>query len=165
MRDYLPVSMTKRVQQMTFPLPFKSKNPLLLEDRRLFKTEKFNPSYHAERFGKVIPVRIKPDRLFRNILEYGDFTIDMTRLSALVDYDQVLTIGYALLFAQDRFRSEGFSPSELSRKIDFLIDTEGLDILINKSNRILFLARPRLQELAGAINRMRNCKIGYRSSQ
>lgn len=156
MRDYLPVSMTGQTRTMNFPAPVKPSAPLIIEDRRQLLPDNFTPSYQAKRIGKTIPVRIKPLRLYEKILEYGNSRLDLTSLKTLVDADQVLAVGYALLLARNRFSHDHLSPTQLASRIDTCIENENLDVL---DAPWLFLARPRLQDLAGAINRIRGLDI------
>lgn len=156
MRKYLPVSMAEKVRRLTLPKPFTPLFPAAISDQRRIQTRNFDPSYRAERLGKTIAVRIKPLRLQKKILEYGNTRLDLRSLTALVDPDQVLAIGYALLSAREKLREAHLSPAGLAVLIDEKIKAEGLDFLCPAGNEALFLASPRPLELAGAINRFRN---------
>jgi len=161
MRDYLPVCMTTQARELKMPAPSRPRDPLVIRDERMLLPDNFNPSYRAERIGKTIPVRIKPLRRYEKILEYGESTLDLTKLAGLVDSDQILAVGHALLLARNRFGHAHMSPSKLSLTINDLMDDDGLDSLNKYTNTKLFLARPRLQDLSGAINRIRNIAIRF----
>ncbi|OGR17439.1 MAG: hypothetical protein A2X81_15925 [Desulfobacterales bacterium GWB2_56_26] len=159
MRNYLPVDMTGQVRGLTLPQPEKPAKPLTLSDNRRVLAESFDPSFLAGRIGKTLPVRIKPLRLQERILEYGNERLDLMKLSALVDPDQVLAIGYGLLMAKDLCRRRSLSPSALAELLAGLFAKDGLGILVPNKEDVLFLARPRRLELAAAINRLRSLKV------
>lgn len=159
MRNYRPMCLTDRMRQLTLPAPETPPVPLALSDNRRVLSENFDPAYRARRLGKTIAVRIKPLRLQEKILEYGDEQLDLTTLTALVDPQQVLAIGYALLLARKRVMDSPLSPSGLAAEIHDLIATRGLEILSPEKDSPLFLARPRRLELAAAVNRLRNLKV------
>lgn len=164
MREYLPVYMTDQLENLKLPKPLRPQTPLALTDRRQVLSENFDPSYHARRLDKNIPVRIKPLRLQERVLEYGNEKLDLTRLGALVDPQQVSALGYALLLAGKRLKDERLSPSDLAAMLERLIEEEGLETLSQAANDTVFLARPRRLELAGAINRLRNLKVNIDKS-
>jgi predicted ABC-class ATPase len=165
MRNYMPVSMTKYVRDLSLPAPFESVPPLVICDKRRVLHDNFDPSFKAIRIGKTIAVRIKPLRLQERILEYGDVHLNLTHLTALVDPDQVLAIGYAILLIRNRFKELRMSPSDLALTVCGLIETESLDTLCQEENRPLFLAAFRSIELAGAINRFKDLKIFINGQQ
>lgn len=83
----------------------------------------------------------------------------MTKLAALVDPQQVMAIGYALLLAGNTFKDKLLSPSDLADAVDQMMEKEGLAVLSRHEDSPVFFARPRRLELAGAINRLRNLKV------
>ena len=159
MQKYLPVYMTDQVRHLSLPEPKRPANELRLSDIRRVLADNFDPSYRAQRLGKTIAVRIKPLRLQEKVLAYGNEQLDLTKLVALVDPYQVLAVGYALLFARNRFKNSLLSPSELADDVFKLIEKEGLKILSQSDNGPVFFACPRRLELAGAINRLRNLEV------
>ncbi len=159
MRDYLPVCMTDQVRQLALPEPNRPATPLMMQDQRRVLADNFNPSYRAQRLGKTIAVRIKPLRLQARVLEYGNDQLDLTKLIALVDPDQVLALGYALLHAGRRFKDAWLSPSDLAGTLYEQIEKKGLESLFQSDDSPVFLACPRRLELAGAINRLRSLRV------
>jgi len=159
MRNYLPVCMTEQARRLALPQPCKPAGPLTISDRRRLLIGNFDPAYHARRLDKTIGVRIKPLRLQERILEYGDAQLDLSKLIALVDPQQVLALGYALLLARIKYSDKPMSPSALAAALHARIEAQGLEILCGNDNKPLFLARPRQLELAGAINRLRNLRV------
>ena len=159
MRDYLPVYMTDRARDLPLPQPAKPAKRLTLIDNRKVLAESFDPSFRAGRIGKILAVRIKPLRLQERILEFGNERLDLTKISALVDPDQVLAIGYGLLLAGGLCQKRPHSPSALAEVLADLFDKEGLGVLAPSKGDVPFLARPRRLELAAAINRLRSLKV------
>jgi hypothetical protein len=141
------------------PKPKKPAKPLILSDKRRVLAINFDPSYRAKRLNKTIAVRIKPLRLQDKVLEYGNEQLDLTKLTALVDPDQVLAVGYALLLARNLCKNSQQSPSSLAGIIATMLAGDGLAVLLPDKNAPTFLACPRRLEMAGAINRLRSLRV------
>ena len=159
MQNYEPHSMTERVRGLALPEPQKPLKPMTVRDQRRLRGENFDPAYHATRLGKTVAARIKPLRLHERILEYGNQKLDLTALCALVDPQQVLAVGLALLLARKRFRQANLSPSELAAALSDLIHREGLEILAPADMGFPSLACPRQMEIAAAINRFKGVRM------
>jgi predicted ABC-class ATPase len=159
MRNYQPVCMTEQVGRLGLPGPEKSPDPLTILDKRRLLDDNFDPTYKARRLDKTLAIRIKPLRLQERVLEYGNAQLDLTKLMALVDPDQVIALGYALLLGRSAFRQKTLSPSDLAAALSKRIEQKGLDTLARGAATAVFLARPRRLELAGAINRLRNLRV------
>ena len=159
MRNYLPQAMSQQVGALDLPEPVVPAKEILIKDNRRLLQDNFNPSFHNQRLGKSIAVRIKPLRLQETVLEYGNQQLDLTSLTGLVDGHQVLAIGYALLLAAERYKKNALSPSDLAKVLNQLIEAEGIGVLGSGRPLPVFLARPRQLELAGAINRLRNLRV------
>lgn len=159
MHNYLPVCMTDRLCNLPLPKPQKPAKPLIFSDKRRVLADNFDPSYLAKRLNKTIAVRIKPLRLQDKVLEYGNEQLDLTKLTALVDPDQVLAVGYALLLARNLCKNSWQSPAGLAEVIAAMLARDGLAVLLPGENNPTFLACPRRLEMAGAINRLRNLKV------
>lgn len=129
------------------------------DDRRL-SGDNFDPSYRPPRRQIDVAKRIKPLRLAHGVLEYGNDTLDLTALAALVDESQILAIGYALLAARQHDEWRELSPSTLAERLARRLEERSLDLLGELCPETpLFLAMPRLQELAAAINRLRSLRL------
>lgn len=161
MHEFQPLSMMNKVSRLQILSPQQPNNKLQLVDKRLVCRDNFDPSFYLKRLDKTLPVRIKPLRLQEKILEYGSQQLDLKQLSALVDPDQILAIGFALLYVKEQMSGPLLSPAELAGFLSGMIAKKGLDILCPLQNNSLFFALPRKLELAGAINRMRNLKVDY----
>jgi predicted ABC-class ATPase len=161
MQGYRPICLTDQVGHLALPEPRRLAAPLILSDRRRLHADNFDPSYHVKRMAKTLPIRIKPLRLQEKILEYGNEQLDLTQLMALVDPQQVLAVGYALLLARKKFLDRSLSPSDLAGVLDTMIGEQGLTVLLSDEKVPVFFARPRRLELAGAINRFRDLKVDF----
>jgi predicted ABC-class ATPase len=159
MHNYLPVCMTDRLRHLPLPKPQKPARPFTLSDKRRVLADNFDPSYRAKRLNRTIAVRIKPLRLQDKVLEYGNEQLDLTKLTALVDPDQVLAVGYALLLARNLCKNSQQSPSGLAGVIATMLARDGLAVLLPEENDPTFLACPRRLEMAGAINRLRSLTV------
>jgi predicted ABC-class ATPase len=159
MHNYLPIYMTDRLRNLPLPKPQKPARPLILSDKRRVLADNFDPSYRAKRLNKTIAVRIKPLRLQDKVLEYGNEQLDLTKLRALVDPDQVLAVGYALLLARNLCKNSQHSPSGLAGIIATMLAGDGVAVLLPDETDPTFLACPRRLEMAGAINRLRSLKV------
>ena len=92
----------------------------------------------------------------RTIL-FGADPIDLTALEQLVDRSQTRAIGEAILTYARRYASKGLPLRTGLRKLEEDLDREGLDLLqpFNTGR----LARPRIFEVAFAINRLRTIRV------
>lgn len=156
MQNYQPVCMREKVRQLSLSRPEPPAAPFSISGNRGVLARCFDPSYNAERLGKTLAMRIKPLRLQEKVLEYGNERLDLSRLAGLVDPEQVIAIGYALLFSRNHFGDKRLSPAAIAMAICSRIDRDGLDILCPTEAKTMFLANFRPLELAGAIERLRS---------
>ncbi len=166
MRSYRPVSMDRESQALNIPRHNYTHDSLAVKDRRRILPDNFDPSFTNKRLLKTVPVRIKPLRTQeQNILEYGQDLLDLSRLPALIDADQLATIGYALLYGKNRLIGSGsFSPSRLAAVIVEMIENDGFAFLQPEELPPLFFSQIRTLELAGAMNRLRSLSL-YRDTE
>jgi predicted ABC-class ATPase len=105
-------------------------------------TKEFSPS------GKVKVTR-------RGIISYGETELDLTGLEQIVSTSQTNTISAALQSLATMNIAPGSSLRDALQALDGTIDGGGLDVLA-PGHFNGALARPRLLEIAGAVNRLRN---------
>ena len=94
----------------------------------------------------------------RNQLLFGEETIDLRALEQLVDASQTRAVGYAMVLAARRLRSESTRLADIMDALDRLFDEEGLDVLASfarPSEHPGNFARPRRFEIAASLNRLR----------
>ena len=161
MREYAPVDMTAEAKVLNLSPSHPPAGPLTISDRRKLLPDNFDPLFINQRMKKKVQVRIKALRgQEREILEYGMDLIDVKSLEGIVDPDQMLTLGYALLLARRlELAAKGCSPSGLARKVIDLVREKGLDVLQPLESPPVFFAETRLLELAGALNRIRSLAV------
>jgi predicted ABC-class ATPase len=111
--------------------------------------EGFDPS----RGRKEVKIEAKG---LRTIL-YGRTAIDLSYLEQLVDTSQTRSIGLFIHYYAQHYVHEGLPLWDALERCFQDLEGKGLDMLL--PYRVGNLARPRIYEVAGAINRMRTLKI------
>ena len=105
----------------------------------------------------------------RDQLLFGEETIDLRALEQLVDASQTRAVGYAMVLAAKRLRSDATCLADIMDALDALFDKEGLDVLASKIppagpfQRAFEhpgnFARPRRFEVAASFNRLRTIEM------
>lgn len=93
----------------------------------------------------------------RETLAYGDHFVDLSYLEQLMEPAQTRAIGRLIRRYAERFLENASDLKEGLEKTLAEVEEKGLDALM--PYRVGNLARPRLFELAGAINRLRGLKV------
>jgi predicted ABC-class ATPase len=88
---------------------------------------------------------------------YGRTTVDLSYLEQLVDISQTRSIGLLIHYYAQHYIQRGLPLQEGLERCFHDLGENGLDMLL--PYRAGNLARPRIYEVAGAINRMRTLKI------
>jgi predicted ABC-class ATPase len=100
---------------------------------------------------------VKIDAPGRGTLIFGRSTIDLAAVEQLVDRAQTVTIGWAIHALATRHFPAGVTLAEALGNLSRDLDEKGLDLLAPW--RTGDLVRPRLLEIAAAINRLRGLKV------
>lgn len=100
---------------------------------------------------------VKIDAKGLGTILYGINRIDLSAVEQLVDSSQTRAIGEAIHFFARHYASKGMTLRDGLFLLDKELDEKGLDIL--KPFRVGNLARPRIHEVASAINRLRTMKV------
>ena len=90
---------------------------------------------------------------------FGSSRIDLRAVEQLVEPSQLRAIGHALAAAR-RFMGPGRALPEVLADLEAWLDEEGLRALTTRAN----LARPRPQEIAAALNRLRSLRVERQST-
>jgi predicted ABC-class ATPase len=90
----------------------------------------------------------------RGIISYGETELDLTGLEQIVSTSQTNAISAALQRLASSEIAPGMSLYDALKALDATIDNGGLDVLA-PGHFNGALARPRLLEIAGAVNRLR----------
>jgi hypothetical protein len=86
--------------------------------------------------------------------------VDLSAVSGVVDECQTLFIGYALYAFSQMGDFENESPSSLAVRFMEMVEQEGFGFIEELEPKWpLFVAKPRIQDLAAAINRVRSLEI------
>ncbi len=88
---------------------------------------------------------------------FGTTIIDLSALEQLVDRSQTRAIGEAIFYYAKRYVSESLSLRDGLPHLTENLDRDGFGILIPR--KVGNLARPRIFEIACAINRMRSLRV------
>ncbi|MFQ5928651.1 MAG: ABC-ATPase domain-containing protein [Acidobacteriota bacterium] len=88
---------------------------------------------------------------------FGTTALDLSALEQLVDLSQTRAIGEAIFYYANHYASTGLSLKEGLQHLVEDLEGNGLDMLT--PHKVGNLARPRLFEIAFAINRMRSLQV------
>ena len=88
---------------------------------------------------------------------FGTTAVDLSALEQLVDISQTRAIGEAIFYYAQHYASENLSLQEGLQELLEQVEEKGLDMLTPYKTGNL--ARPRIFEIAFAINRMRYLKV------
>ena len=151
--EYRPVHVTKPAKAIVEAFPTK------------------RMSEGGEAFGKLphrrpLPESFDPSRGSRDVkidakglksILFGTTSIDLSALEQLVDLSQTRAVGEAIYYYATHYAARGFSLKEGLQRLMEDLEKGGLDIL--SPFKVGNLARPRVFEIAFAINRMRSLKV------
>jgi predicted ABC-class ATPase len=126
----------------------------------------------GETFGRVsarapVPGSLDPRRGKRpekvdakgiSTILFGRTTLDLSGLEQLVSVSQTRAIGDSLVLMMKRFMDGKTTVAELLDLLERQFDENGLDAL--SPRKLGSYARPRRQEVAAALNRLRTLRIG-----
>ena len=97
---------------------------------------------------------VKVDVRWTTSLSYGEHDVDLSKLEQLVDSGQTRAIGYMMHYYSEHFLNTDDSLKGNLEKILEATDGNGLDVCA--PYKMGELAMPRIQELAAAVNRLRD---------
>ena len=153
MDEYRPVNVTSRVRQIVEAQPSQRKSEggtnFGRVPRRVPLKESFDPSRGRRE------VRIDSKGL--DHILFGTTSIDLSALEQLVDPSQTRAIGQAIHHYSAHHIGKGLSLREGLQRLMEDLEKGGLDVL--SRSKVGNLARPRLFEIAFAINRMRSLRV------
>ena len=151
MHAYQPRDVSERARRIARDHPtgrrHEARRPLGPIQRRVPLASSLDPSRGRQ------PVRIAVRELDQ--LDFGRQRIDLRAVEQLVDRSQTRAIGYALALARERFMAPEVTLAEVLDALEELLDVQGLDALCGRPED---LARPRRQEVAAALSRLRSLR-------
>jgi len=123
--------------------------PFVMPTPRIPIAESFDAS-----MGDREKVKVTGKTQFGFQVQFGREDIDLSYIEQLGEYSQTRVIADTMLYARNNYMDGKRSLLEVLQKVEQDFDTKGLDVL---SPRILLgsYSRPRLLEIAAAINRLR----------
>ncbi|MEN8181000.1 MAG: ABC-ATPase domain-containing protein [Myxococcota bacterium] len=98
----------------------------------------------------------------RERIEFGRESIDLRAVEQIVDPSQTRAIGHAIQLARSRLMDGKATLRQVSERLDAVLDAEGLDALDpfhRGDEHPGNYARPRRQEIAAALNRLRSVRM------
>ncbi|MBN1697308.1 MAG: ABC-ATPase domain-containing protein [Spirochaetales bacterium] len=155
MDGFRPIDVGDRVKAIVSDFPSGRKNEVTFAFRyppdRIPQPEGF-PS---PRRGKPLKVQAKS----RTHIRYENITIDLSSMEQLVDESQTRGIASSLVFAVRTLVDGKKTLAETVREIEGLLDRWGPDALCVAEYPWGDIARPRKNEIAAAVNRLRGIRM------
>jgi predicted ABC-class ATPase len=154
MDQYRPHSVTKQAAEIVKQYPTQRKPEGKVNSfNGLSARHPLPESFNARRGRKETKVDIKG----LSLILFGRHAIDLSALEQLVDPSQTRGIAAAMVALSRKWAKENTSLKGGISDLNALIENQGLDKLM--PYRIGNLARPRVHEIAFAINRLRTLKV------
>ncbi len=157
MKEYLSYDVTSEAKEITKRYP----------NRRIKETEELEKWDISripikEGFDPHRRHKIKIDAKDIDKILYGNEIIDLKWIDQIVDLSQTRAIGMAIYLCSKRFMDNKRPLREILKEFERLIDKEGLDILdphYKYERHPGSFSRPRIFEIAAAINRLRSARF------
>jgi len=153
MDQYRARSVTTEAKQIVREFPSRRRSEA--EDRFGVLKNRFPlaVSFDASRGRRNVKIDAKG---LKTIL-FGTSKIDLAASEQLVDASQTRAVALAMLFFVRKYATKGVSLCEGLRRLESDVELEGMDIL--SPYKVGDLARPRVHEIACAINRLRTLQV------
>jgi predicted ABC-class ATPase len=156
MQDYLPYDVTNEAKEVA--LRYRNYRIKEVEDFTNWNRSRIpiKESFKAYKKGKIKIEAKDIDKIL-----YGNETVDLRGIEQIVELNQTRAIGMAIYLAS-RFMNNKSTLREVLKKVDDYIDKEGLDVLdpfYKKEKHPGSFTRPRIFEIAAAINRLRSARL------
>ncbi|GAB4245440.1 MAG: ABC-ATPase domain-containing protein [Acidobacteriota bacterium] len=110
-------------------------------------------SFDASRGRREVKIDVKG----LATIVFGRHAIDLSAVEQLVDPSQTRAIGQALILLANQCSRSRLAVSELLTWLEEQLDRRGLDVLV--PYKVGNLARPRMLEVAAALNRLRTLRV------
>lgn len=153
MDAYRPREVTRQAREVAQAFPTKRRveceTPLTAPQPR----HPTAASFDASRGRREVKIDVKG----LATIVFGRHTIDLSAVEQLVDPSQTRAIGQALVLLAAQCGRGGPAVGELLRRLEEQLDRSGLDVLV--PYKVGNLARPRMLEVAAALNRLRTLRV------
>jgi predicted ABC-class ATPase len=153
MEAYLPKDVTGRVREIVQKYPTLRKAEGSESFGRVGSRIPLSESFDPQRGKRDVKIGA---RGLRTIL-YGQTAIDLSQVAQVVDESQTNAIGDLIHYCATRFFKGDIPLGEGLKRAMADVEEKGLDILVPFKRGDY--ARPRIFEVAAAINRMRTLKV------
>lgn len=158
MKEFKPEEVTSKAKRTAETLPTGRVPESAPFESRRFKRIPVPAAFDASKGKK----RVKIDSKAVDTILFGSDRIHVRDVEQIVDFSQTRAVGTAVLLASSRFMDGRTPLREVLEKLEAYLDENGLDLL-NPFHRGEkhpgTFARPRLHEIAAAINRMQSLKF------
>jgi len=154
MDNYLPHDVTRKAMKIRDQFPI----------NRMMEVEiKFNFKRRCPIPGCIKPFKgrkLKMDIRGRSTIIIGNETIDLSDVEQFIDTSQVRAVAYAMNYLSENFMDGKTDMENILKMVERDIEKYGLDIIAPKGRKNPNnLSRPRMLELAAALNRLRSFKV------
>ncbi len=153
MDQYWPIDVTSRARKIVETQPSQRKSEGGTDFGRIPRRIPLKAGFDPSRGSREVRIDSKG---LDHIL-FGTTSIDLSALEQLVDPSQTRAIGEAIHYYSIHYVQEGLSLREGLQRLMGDLGKGGLDAL--SRSKVGNLAKPRLLEIAFAINRMRSLKV------
>jgi predicted ABC-class ATPase len=153
MDEYHPRAVTERAKQIVREFPSRREAEGKLGFGALRGRHPDPSSFDPSRGRREVKVDAKGLKM----ILFGSTLIDLSSLEQLVDVSQTRSIARAILMFANRYAPRDLSLCEGLELLESELELKGLDALT--PFKVGNLARPRMQEVAFAINRLRTLRI------
>ncbi|MBW2267788.1 MAG: ABC-ATPase domain-containing protein [Deltaproteobacteria bacterium] len=158
MREFLPEDATAEAHRIAAAAPSGRTREASHALRAITPRCPIAESLDASRGRRDVKIDVRE----RDLLAFGEHSIDLRGVEQLLDRSQTRAVGFALHLAATRWMADGRSLCEIVDEIEALFDSEGLDGLDPRRRGERHpgnFARPRRFEIAAAINRLRSVRM------
>ena len=148
--NYEPLDVSTKAKALARPIDATSQSP---SSPPFFDNPKRLPgrkTLDASRGKREVKIDVKETR----VLNYGEYRIDLNLVEQLIDSGQTRSIGLMIHHYAQHYAPKSDTLIEGLQQLLHNVQHQGLDSI--SPYRVGNLAMPRLQELAAAINRIRN---------
>ena len=153
MDQYQPIDVTSRARKIVETQPSQRESEGGTEFGRIPRRVPLKAGFDPSRGNREVRIDSKG---LGHIL-FGTTSIDLSALEQLVDPSQTRAIGEAIHYYSIHYVQEGLSLREGLQRLMEDLEKSGLDVL--SRSKVGNLAKPRLFEIAFAINRMRSLRV------
>ncbi len=153
MDEYRPVNVTSRARQIVETQPSQRKSEGGTDFGRIPRRVPLRESFDPSRGRREVRI----DSKGLDHIRFGTTSIDLSALEQLIDPSQTRAIGEAIHHYSVHYVGKDLSLREGLQRLMENLEKRGLDVLTD--SKVGNLAKPRLLEIAFAINRMRSLRV------